>query len=423
MAKERRDNKNRLLGKGEYQKPDGRYMYRYVDAKGNAQFLYSWTLTKTDRTPKGKTPGPCLRDLEKEAAINVQNEIDVSAAKGVTLDDYFEKYMSQKRRLKPTTRRNYRYKYDYFVRNTIGHKKLSDIKYSDIKRFYNGLLYDDGRKITEIMNIDVFLNPVFKLAVKDDCISRNPAEGVMLELKKEVGNNPKKKRALTLTQQKNLLEFVKNHGRYKKWYPMLVFMLGTGCRIGEVCGLTWDDCDFSKGVIKISRTLSSYPDEYTGKYRIFIMAPKTAAGIREIPMLEDVRRVLLQERARQMRDGFSEGIVDGVSRFVFITNRMGPYMPQNINVSLNRIVLAYNDKDFERASADGREPNPIPQISPHILRHTFCTRLCENDVNIKVIQEIMGHSSIRVTMDIYSDVTDEFRSEAFDKLGKKFSVG
>ena len=85
MAKERRDTKNRLLMKGEYQNADGRYMYRYIDAKGTPRFVYSWTLTQSDRTPKGKQPGICLRELEKDIAKDLQDEIDTYNAKKTCL--------------------------------------------------------------------------------------------------------------------------------------------------------------------------------------------------------------------------------------------------------------------------------------------------------------------------------------------------
>ena len=122
MAKERRDTKNRILGKGEYQKADGRYMYRYTDSTGETRFVYSWTLTQSDRPPKGVKTGLCLRELEKQIAKDIYNEIDSFRAEKLTLNDCWEQYISSKLGLKPTTRGNYKRNYRKHIRNGLGKK-------------------------------------------------------------------------------------------------------------------------------------------------------------------------------------------------------------------------------------------------------------------------------------------------------------
>ena len=122
MAKERRDTKNRILGKGEYQKADGRYMYRYTDSTGETRFVYSWTLTQSDRPPKGVKPGLCLRELEKQIAKDVYSEIDSFRAAKLTLNDCWEQYISSKLGLKPTTRGNYKRNYRKHIRSGLGKK-------------------------------------------------------------------------------------------------------------------------------------------------------------------------------------------------------------------------------------------------------------------------------------------------------------
>ena len=423
MAKERRDSKNRLLGKGEYQKDDGRYMYRYTDINGKPRFVYSWTLTKTDRPPKGKPVGKCLRDLEVEIASDAHDCIDRHAAANSTLNDYFDKYMEQKCHLKPTTRSNYKFKYDLTVRKTIGRRKIADIKYSDIRKFYNDLMTREGKSFALVMNIDVLLKPTFRLAIRDDCIRKNPTDGVISDLKKEIGKSKSKKFALTADEQDRFLEYVKNHRRYSRWYSIMVFLLWTGCRIGEACGLTWDDCDFKNNIIHIKRTFSYSPDEDSGEYKEMILEPKTSAGYRDIPMFECVKDILQKEKANQLRSGFCESTVDGVSGFVFMNWHKKAQRPTNVNKALERIICSYNDEECALADAEGRQSKQLPEFSPHILRHTFCTRLCENDVNLKIVQEIMGHAQISITMDIYNNVTDEFRKKSFEGIEEKLIYG
>lgn len=422
MAKERRDSKNRLLGKGEYQKEDGRYMYRYTDTSGKARFVYSWTLTKSDRVPKGKPTGPCLRDLEKDIAKDLMDGIRGHEAKSLTYGEYFERYLATKSRLKKTTRRNYKYLYDAYIKETFGDRKIGDIRYSDVKLFYSGLL-DQGKSLSVLKNIDVFFTPVFSMAVKDDHIRKNPAQGVYIELKKESDEMKSKKCALTISEQERFITFVKNHKRFNHWLPLFTFLLGTGCRIGEALGLTWSDCDFNNNLIHINHSLSYYPDEHTGKATWSILTPKTKAGTRDIPMFDDVRKALRNEYVRQMRDGFCSSEIDGYTGFVFVNRDRNVHMPGNINEAINRIVEDFNKTETKLADIENRAPNLLPRFTPHILRHTFCTRMCENDANLKVLQEVMGHGNITITMDVYADATKDSKLASFKALEGCFKIG
>lgn len=422
MAKERRDSKNRLLQKGEYQKSDGRYMYRYTDSYGNTQFVYSWRLTKTDRAPNGKHSDVCLRDLEKKIAQDIQAGINFAASKSSTLNDYFELYMSNTKRLKNTTRATYRHKYDLYVREAIGNRKIADIKYSDIKRLYNNIVTGEGNRTATMLTIDSVLNSVFKMAARDDCIRSNPVVGVAAELKAEVGYENAHKKALSNAEQRLLVDYIQSHAAYKKWLNMVIFLLGTGCRIGETCGLIWDDCNFEEEVISIKRSVNYTADEHSQKYTWSISTPKTRSGVREIPMLPEVKKVLLAEKRKQMLDGFNSSVIGGVSGFVF-SNRDGKVvMPRSFSAALDRIIDSYNRDEEASAINDERMPVFLPSITPHILRHTFCTRLCENEVNIKVVQEVMGHANITTTMNIYNTATSEFKKSEFQEIERKYKI-
>ena len=419
---ERRDTKNRLLGKGEYQKSDGRYMYRYVDSKGNKRFVYSWTLTQTDRPPKGKRSEKCLRELEKEIAKDLQDEIDSFKAKKMTLNAFYEDYIEQKQELKTSTRTNYKYMYKKYVWDSIGRRKLPEIKYSDIKKFYNHLIREVGFKPNSMETIHTILHPIFATAVRDGYIRVNPTDGVMAEIKKSNDWEKPKRHALSVSEQEAFVEFTKSHSVYSHWLPLFTVLLGTGCRVGEIVGLTWDDCDFKNGIININHSLIYRPDEYTGKSGFYISTPKTKAGEREIPMFEAVRKALLNERMRQMREGFNQTVIDGYSGFIFSNRFNGVLSPHNINRAIERITRDYNVEESELAARQNREPLLLPHFSVHNLRHTFCTRMCENESNIKVIQEIMGHSDISTTMDVYNEATRDKKKESFAGLEGKIKI-
>ena len=123
-----------------------------------------------------------MRELEKSIAKDLQDEIDTFNARKTTLDAFWEDYISDKKELKKSTRSNYKYMYNKYVRDELGNKRLVDIKYSTIKKFYNSLL-ENGFKPNSMEIIHTILQPVFAIAVREGYIRLNPTDGVMTEIK------------------------------------------------------------------------------------------------------------------------------------------------------------------------------------------------------------------------------------------------
>lgn len=193
------------------------------------------------------------------------------------------------------------------------------------------------------------------------------------------------------------------------------------CRVGELIGLRWCDCDFKNNTISINHNLL-YRQQENGACEMHITTPKTKQGIRIIPMLKEVKSALLEERMKQMQYGFCTAEIDGYSDFVFC-NRFGyVHNPMTINRAIKRIYTAYNEEETAKANKEHREPVLIPHFSVHNLRHTFCTRFCENETNVKVIQEIMGHADISTTMNIYAEATEKKKKEVFKNLEGKIKI-
>ena len=269
--------------------------------------------------------------------------------------------------------------------------------------------------------INTILHPVFTMAVRDGYIRTNPSDGVMAEIKKSHNWEKPKRHALTEEQQAKFIDFVANSETYSDWLPLLTVFLGTGCRVGEIIGLTWDDCDFAEGIISINHNLI-YRQQDDGKCEMHITTPKTESGKRIVPMFEAVRKALLQEKKQQMKQGFNSTIIDGYSGFVF-TNRCGyVHNPQTINRAIKRMYTACNEQEVEQAKKEHRQPVLIPHFSVHNLRHTFSNRLCEHERDLKVIQEIMGHSDITTTMNIYNEATKERKQASFARLEGKIKI-
>ena len=185
MAKGRKDPKGRVLRKGEsYRSQDDRYVYSYTDPFGRRRTIYDKDLAK-------------LREKEDNLKRDQLDGLDVYVAGRATLNDLFDRYISMKHDLRNTTRTNYIYMYDRFVRDTFGLKKIADIKYSDIKWFYQQLLEERGIQANTLDTIHTVLHPAFQLAVRDNVIRKNPTDGVMAEIKKRYGKNKGIRHALT----------------------------------------------------------------------------------------------------------------------------------------------------------------------------------------------------------------------------------
>lgn len=236
------------------------------------------------------------------------------------------------------------------------------------------------------------------MTVDDGIIRKNPAKSVW----KDYGREPKEKKALTVGQQKQLMEFVKSDSRYKRYYPMLTVMLGTGVRCGELVGLTWDDVDMGKKETHIRRTLV-YKD-YGDGLRLHVSIPKTKSGIRTIPMSDSVYNAFARQKELNSLLGKDRNVfeVGGLQGFVFITRNGRPLLMCSVNKVLSNIVKAVNAQGQEERFSD---------ISAHTIRHTFCTRMAENGMDIKVLQYLMGHANINITMQVYNHIADASRIE------------
>ena len=417
----RQDNKGRNLWKGEYQKPSGIYEYRYTDALGKTHSVYSRRLTQTDKASPEKQNEPCLRELERRIERDRQDGINTALAEKLTLNAFFEDYINNKPGLKQSTRTNYKYMYKKYVSDSLGLKKISQIKYSDILKFYNYLITDIGFKPRSMEVLHTILHPIFTIAVRDGYIRTNPTEGTMTEIKNSHNCENGKRHALTEVQQSAFMNYISGSQKYSHWLPLFTVFLGTGCRVGELIGLRWEDCDFENKLININHNLI-YRLQDNGKCEFHITTPKTQAGIRVIPMLNEVKAALLKERKTQEKTGFNETVIDGYRGFIF-KNRFGTvFSPHLINRAIDRIIKDYNSDETVKAKSENRDPLLLPHFTVHNLRHTFCTRFCENETNLKIIQEIMGHSDIKTTMDIYNEATLDKKKESFINLEGKIKL-
>lgn len=448
MAKVRTDKKGRKLDKGEYQNPDGRYFYIYTDINGKQCRAYSWRLKDTDKVPKGKKCDKSLYALEAEIKSELQKGIDTTKAKKLTVDDLFDKFL-EIRKLRESTETNYRYMYEKFIQPTFGKRKAKEIKKSHIAKFYKSLIDDKKLKPNTIENIHTLLRPILQVGVDDDTLVKNYSIAAYNEIRNSYKDywdfNTVKKSSFTKDQQEAFMNYVReNQEQYDGWYNILVAFLGTGCRVSELVGLTWDDVDFNNNTISINHQVHYGKSAETGKFEKRIVPPKTKAGLRTIAMFKKVRAALLNEKERQMKQClYSQDVISGtkwkqvtennrkkiveesvtLSDFIFL-NRFGAVqLPHNTNRAFERIRRDYNNYEIDLANKEHREPIEMPHFSNHILRHTFITRACDEEGNIAVVSEMVGHNDISTTQNIYDEIQQERREKAVTDLESKMLIG
>ena len=379
----RKDNKGRLLKTGESQRKDGRYAYKYQDKNGKSKFMYSWRLTDTDPIPKGKRFCRSLRDLERDLQRDLFDGID-SSGKKMVLWQLYEKHNALKPNVRQSTETGRKYLMDILKSDTLGNMSIEAIKPSDTKEWAIRMK-KNGYSYQTINNYKRSLKACFYTALNDDLVRKNPFNWNLSDV---LEDDTIHKTALTDEQVNALLSFLKIDDVYKKYYNAIVVLLYTGLRISELCGLTTSDIDFEKGFIQVNHQINYDKGKYS------INETKTESGIREIPMLEPVRKALLDEI--KGRIDVQQILIDGYSDFVFLNQKSLPMYAHCYSNAFFSLIKKYNKY---------HKGNELPLITPHTLRHTFCTNMANKKITPNTLQYIMGHKNITMTLGYYTHGT------------------
>lgn len=407
MAIERRkDDKNRVLKEGEYQRSSGTYEFKWRDKRGGRHSISAVTLEK-------------LREKELDVLRDVLDGVRADK-NNLTINDLYNSWIQLKRGLKDNTFANYKYMYTMFVEPDFGKNRIVDLKRSDVRGFYNYLAEESNVKVNTIDSIHTVLHQVLELGVEDDYLRYNPSYNALKELKKARNFDDEKRRALTVAEQELFENFLSKQGQYHKWYPIFIVMLWTGMRVGEITGLRWCDIDLEEETISVNHTLVYYDKRNEERCTFAINTPKTKAGERIIPMLPKVKEAFLMEKKYQEECGLeSKAVIDGYRDFIFI-NRFGNVQHQGtLNKALRRIIRDCNFEVLDKENSD--KSVILPKFSNHSLRHTFATRLCEANVNVKAMQDILGHADSATTMDVYAEATRELKKSELINFEEYFA--
>lgn len=388
----RRDSKHRVLRAGESMRADGKYQFKYHIA-GKPHFVYSWKLEPTDKLPAGKKPCLSLRELEKQIGYDLESQLD-PMKRNITVNELVERYLSTKTGAKHSTVANYNFVKNILKKEEFSETKIANIKTSDAKLFLIKM-QNDGKGYSTVKSLRGVLRPAFQMAVDDDILNKNPFE---FQLAGVVVNDSHTRTAITREQMRQFLKFVHDDNCYCKYYEVVYILFHTGMRISEFCGLILKDIDLKNRIVNIDHQL-----QRTSDMQYVIESTKTNAGTRKLPITEEVAKcfqAIIEDREPQQR----EKMIDGYAGFLFYDKNNNPLVAMHWEHRFNHMVQRYND--IYRIQ--------IPNITPHVCRHTYCSNMAKSGMNPKTLQYLMGHSDIGVTLNTYThlgleDAEDELK--------------
>lgn len=371
--------------------------------------MYSWRLEPTDKLPVGRKPCLSLRELEKQIGYDLDNRLD-PVGKNITVNELVDRYLATKTGVKYNTQMNYNFVKNILKAHPFGDTKISRVKTSDAKLFLIKLQQEDGRSYSSVKTIRGVLRPAFQMAVDDDVLNKNPFG---FQLAGVVVNDSVTREAITKEQMNKFLKFVHDDNVYCKYYEVIYILFHTGMRISEFCGLTISDIDLANNIVNIDHQL-----QRTSDMKYILDTTKTDAGTRKLPITQDVAdcfRAILEDRKKPRY----EKMIKGHTGFLFLDKNGNPEVAMHWQHRLNHMVKRYND--IYRVQ--------MPNITPHVCRHTYCSNMAKSGMNPKTLQYLMGHSDISVTMNTYThwgleDAADELKKmEDVEKVRREMEKG
>ena len=316
----------------------------------------------------------------------------------ITVDGWFTTWIEEykKNSVKETTIYKYKVVYDRHIKKIMGKKKIKDVRAENIQSIYNRMSKTYSKKMINL--VAAILSGMFKQAHKNQIIRKNPVPLTTLPKTKDKSE----RRVLSIEEQKRLLE--DSEGLAK---DMIEVLLSTGMRSGEIRALEWTDIDFNNKVIHVTGTLAEL------KGNVSKGAPKTRTSYRDIPMLNNVYNILKRTRKEQKTLKFKLGdkwkLLPNLKDLVF-TNERGAHISGSwLGIEIRRVE--------EKIRAAGHD---FEHVYPHSFRHTFATRCIENGMPPQVLKTILGHSTLAMTMDLYSHVLPNTKAQEMEKIANLF---
>ena len=385
--------KGKECGKGICQRKDGLYYARFVDKTGKRHEKYLPTL-------------PEARNWIEESKYADAHE-DVFVATDTTVDQWFDFWIENiVGDLAPNTLRNYRERYVHNIQPVMGKMMIANVKPMHCKKVF--IQMDADYAGSTIRQAYITMGTMFKAAKENGLIEKHPMDGVHFDSPVKAVDEI---HFLTVSEQKAFLEAAKHSHNYNQY----ALILETGLRTGEVIGLTWDAIDFEKRTLTVNKTLEFRHGEQYWRAG----PPKTQQSYRSIPLTShayDILKQLYSQVSERKKSELLNSTLEYMDRrtgetaslcmrdLVFINWRTGEPAKNS----------SYDTHLYKLCDEAG-----IRRFCMHALRHTYATRAIESGMQPKVLQKLLGHASIKTTMDRYVHVTNDSMSKAvlqFEKM-------
>lgn len=368
------------------------------------QYTINTTTGKKRKSIYGSTRSE-VRDRLNTILSEISTDIIVNDEK-VTLKEWIILWLEnyKKLSLKRSSMDHYYRYFNYHIKESnlanISIKKLTALQIQQYlnEKYKNGRVDGKGGlssgSVKHIYNI---INGALDQAVKNQMIKINPCLAVTLP-------SPNKKEALYFTpeQAKEFLNLVKDD----KYYPLYCLELETGLRLGEIIALRWENVDLKTGRIDVNLNASIVSKEQQKegdtKTEIILQTPKTKKSIRTLYIDEDMIFLLKKLKKQQKEYSLQFSDVYKFSGFVFTNDEGNIIHPRSIQDHFKRVIKRGN----------------FPNLHFHSLRHTVASIMLYNGEEVKIIQEILGHSDVQTTLDIYAHVMEDKKKEAQQSLRK-----
>ena len=388
--------KGKECGKGICQRKDEKYAARYTGKNGKRREKHFLTL------PEAKN---WLADMQYEDKHDVYNP-----SSEMTVDAWFEFWITNLiADLSPNTRRNYRERYEYNIQPVIGTMRLCDVKPMHCKIVLNRM--DATYAGSTIRQTYIAMGTMFRAAVMNDMITKHPMDGVRYTKPVRAANDIK---FLTVEEQEIFLEAAKRSHNYRQY----VLLLETGLRTSELIGLTWDAIDWKKRTLTVNKTL-----EYRHKEGYWRAGPpKTATSYRTIPLTNrayDVLKECYDERHTRKESETLSQILEYIDRR---TGQTGYLLMRDLVFINYRTGEPAKNSSYDTHLYKLCDEAKIKRFCMHALRHTYATRAIESGMQPKVLQKLLGHASIKTTMDRYVHVTDTSLTNAVKQFEESTNI-
>lgn len=376
-----KDLKSKELGEGISQRKDGKYTARFTSRSGK-------------RVEKHFTKVSEAKKWLAEAKYDDEHG-NFGNATQMTVDTWYEYWITEikEKTTRFNTVRNYKDRYIHNIKPVIGNMIISDVKPMHCQAVLN-IMVDKGYKSSSIDQCRIAMSNMFFYAVENEIMPFSPVKRSVKCPKKDEA----KVRFLTLDEQKRFLDTAKTTSKY---YYQYAFVLQTGLRTGELVGLKWEDVDFKKRTITVRRTMEF---RYGVDKEFRVGEPKSKSGHRIIPMTQEAYDILIYKKHEHKESKVSNIVYND---FVFVNQNGIPITNSIYDTAIYRIAKKADIKSF----------------SMHTLRHTFATRAIEAGMKPKTLQEILGHSNISITMNLYVHVTDDEKEKEIKKFEQTFNFG